>query len=505
MAIGDSLYNGVQSLRINWWLSEWAPPSLVAIRLGLIEEKNSDRTGDRNFYGPQYYTQDAAPGATQSYGFNLENIPGLTGLLSAPRRQAEALKYLALQYQPPNGRQMVDNIAFSGANSSDMFAWKAGDYRRAAIDAIARAARGADFGALADAFLYANAYFVLNPTKNTCLDDLSALDQVELRQPKRLMINIGSNNGLYRLAFEAASLDDAACDTKFEDKITVTKRCNAATIREFITTRYLADLRQLFLRLSKIPRLETVYFNNLALPSQPANLVYDGKNYKSSLFGTRNVSPSELNNNDEFVHQVNNSVSSLIEQFNQRSGPNFVYVDQSGTLENFDYKKCVDEKSADRCNEFRLTISAKNVLGLTSGRDVKLDNRPFEPGGQSGYVTGASLSTKTSQGGLFSFDNMHLSTVGYELMAQTVLANMKDDPLYIPAFRDGRDTCPNRGEKGFGNAAEGACAALLTTPGWSYADATRREFNFLRLGGEDESKRKEFLRALLNFVSRFAN
>ena len=54
MAIGDSLYNGMQSLRINWFLSEWSAPNLVAIRLGLIQERNGDRTGQRSFYSPQY-------------------------------------------------------------------------------------------------------------------------------------------------------------------------------------------------------------------------------------------------------------------------------------------------------------------------------------------------------------------------------------------------------------------------------------------------------------------
>ncbi len=53
MAIGDSLYNGVQSMRINWWLSEWSAPTLVALRLGLIDEFRADRTGGRRFYDPQ--------------------------------------------------------------------------------------------------------------------------------------------------------------------------------------------------------------------------------------------------------------------------------------------------------------------------------------------------------------------------------------------------------------------------------------------------------------------
>ena len=37
MALGDSLYNGVQSLRVNWFLSEWSAPTTVAIALGTVD------------------------------------------------------------------------------------------------------------------------------------------------------------------------------------------------------------------------------------------------------------------------------------------------------------------------------------------------------------------------------------------------------------------------------------------------------------------------------------
>ena len=85
MALGDSLYNGVQSLRINWWLSEWSVPSYVAIAMGLIDEKNGDRTGKRRFYGPQYPSHDASPSSTISYGLNLEGLrwSDLTGAARA--------------------------------------------------------------------------------------------------------------------------------------------------------------------------------------------------------------------------------------------------------------------------------------------------------------------------------------------------------------------------------------------------------------------------------------
>lgn len=90
MALGDSLYNGVQSLRINWWLSEWSVPSYAAIAMGLIDEKNGDRTGKRRFYGPQYPSHDASPSSTIIYGLNLEGLRW-SDLTGAAREQGAPL------------------------------------------------------------------------------------------------------------------------------------------------------------------------------------------------------------------------------------------------------------------------------------------------------------------------------------------------------------------------------------------------------------------------------
>lgn len=190
IAIGDSLYNGVQSLRINWWLSEWSAPVTVAIRLGLIKEKNADRNGDREFYVPQY-PHHGDPNYIENFGFDLEHVPfddfpilGLVkeadDLIKDFRNQGGRLRYLYHDYLPPNGRAVVDNLAFSGADSMDLVHWKIGDFKKAA-DAYTDRLIHIDLWDLtksastdlSSAFLFSNAYFVLNPTKNRCLDDLT--------------------------------------------------------------------------------------------------------------------------------------------------------------------------------------------------------------------------------------------------------------------------------------------------------------------------------------------
>ena len=212
MAIGDSLFNGVQSLRINWFLAEWSAPALVAIRLGLIQEQAADRTGQRMFYEPQYRTGELSPRLVTNYGFNLEALPGLLGTPGALLRDTDALQDLALTYQPPNRRPLVDNIAYLSATSYDLLYWTPADYRavaRRSIEAIRSGIQGV--GSFPNLVEAANAAFVLNPTRNPCLEHLTPIQQVELRKPRRLLVGIGHNDGMYSLAFTNRPITEPAC------------------------------------------------------------------------------------------------------------------------------------------------------------------------------------------------------------------------------------------------------------------------------------------------------
>ncbi len=182
MALGDSLYNGVQSLRINWFLSEWSAPTLVAIRLGLIDEYNADRKGKRTFYGPEYEAHGLGPDQTINYGFNLEQagvknfISSALRIFSIPAEQKNHLQRLLLHI-PKNGRSMVDNIAFSGANTIDLLNWTPEDYTSLAKENLGKIYTGpisrflflsSSYHALGSAFTYSNAAFVLNPMHDKC-------------------------------------------------------------------------------------------------------------------------------------------------------------------------------------------------------------------------------------------------------------------------------------------------------------------------------------------------
>jgi hypothetical protein len=59
---------------------------------------------------------------------------------------------------------------------------------------------GTDIAGLFFAF---NTRFLLNPTGDPGLADLSSIDIVARRQPERLLVSIGANNGLWEMGFAA--------------------------------------------------------------------------------------------------------------------------------------------------------------------------------------------------------------------------------------------------------------------------------------------------------------
>ena len=525
MAIGDSLFNGVQSLRINWFLSEWSAPALVAIRLGLIQERDADRTGQRLFYSPQYPTFGEDVVATRNYGFNLEALPDtIIGTSRAVREQAQLLSALATTDRPPNGRPFVDNLSYLGADSYDLLYWTPADYRQRALSTTRRLRLGL-LGAtsLSDALYFANAAYVLNPTRNPCLEHMTPIDQVALRHPRRVIIDIGANDGMYGMAFGHNTPQTPACsqgDAKDRGERGFA-RCSSDMIDAALSVDYVRNVTEMLRRLSEIEGLGDVYLNSLPEPSRTANLVpfergghwYWYNDLMSSpgsgaddLNGKIRFTDQEVQTSDGLIRQVNRQIADVIAAANRRGPTRFHMVDVDARLADLDAKRCDLETPAgvprEACRRSHgLFLSQERFKG---GYDVTLDNRPIRFEGNTGPRTGSGFRTKIVEGGLFSFDNMHLSSVGYEVMADRIIGAMlaSRDAGVLPGRIDGRDTCPGTPVAGLPPPPYGACAALLVTPGWSYEDATRRQWSFLRVAGLDETNDRKKLSGRINFLLR---
>lgn len=300
------------------------------------------------------------------------------------------------------------------------------------------------------------------------------------------------------MSFMAKSVDTKVCLNSGLDRQEGRTRCRAGTIREFLGARYKADIKYLFDELSKVDGLQYVFFNGIGLPSQPANLEYRSGEYRSALFGNSSLTSVQVEAGDQLARAANRYASSLGKEYNSLGqGPKFVFIDVASTLARYDYKGCLRRLSVGICKATRTFEVKRGEFGLPAGPALMFDNRPQLPFGQFGYVTGTSFSNKLSQGGLFSFDNMHLSSVGYELMANAVINEVKKLENGGEEFVYHGPSCKRTGNE------VGACRNLLVKPGWSFADATRREFNFLRVGGEANSNRRAFVRFVANLVGAF--
>ena len=455
MAIGDSLYNGVSSLRINWWLSEWSVPSQVAIGLGLIPQDDEwqrviNDQKPRLFWGPQYpgVNKSDYDGDAPNYGFNVERI-GLGSILfdNALGTAGSSLVELA-RYRPGSGRLFNDNLAFSGADTIDLLYRSADSMHErlvsprpglgqsndlAELNRIARSGplTGAkNVSSIARGFYLINAEFVLNPSRNACIEKLSAVDQVLLRKPKRLLVNIGSNDGIYRMGLEGVRLFAPVTDD-------YAGRCTC--IADYLGDTYIKDMAVLIRKLEAEDTIESVYINSLIPPSRIANLEPDPQTgnqrvpgtiyYKSyvtdfSIGGSRRVPGEEVQRADQFVGEVVRRLKSLIDDANARvelkravrpassTTPTrkFVLIDVDELTARYDYKHT---PVSDR----RLLIAR----GTPGKADVYFDMRALQ------FDEAPRVYGNVAAGGFVSFDNMHLTSSGYAVLSGAVLEAIKNN------------------------------------------------------------------------------
>lgn len=504
MAIGDSLYNGVQSGRINWHLAEWSVPILVAMRMDLISEQRADRRGARSFHIAQYPAVAAAGLHSGDFGFNLDAAPRAADLLGVDREIASNLRYLTTEYRPPNGRAMVDNIAYSGANSIDLVRLTPRRFRQASADLLAR-------GKGRDAFTYANAAFVLNPTRQPCLEDKTALQQVLLRKPRVLLVSVGANNGVWRAGFYGETLDPprfrgSSCDGDRK----IPERC-INSMRDFLGVALLRDLQQMIDEIKAAPEIEAVYINGLIRPSRVANLLPNtdealagnpqyARTYRLDLFRARSTIRGEkVAETDRFVDDLNGRIRTMLASANAGlPSARFHFVNIDAAIAPYDRKACAGATPGSRrdgCQSSApgLTLGSRHGLRCT----VTLDNFPVRLQGDGVGRWREGFCAGITQGGLFSMDNMHPSSAGYGILAAAVREEMhRHGDIPTEVIVRGRD-CPERPQAQ-------QCTALIVQPGYLTTDNNLRETEFLAWSGTTEQRRLLTVRRLANFMQMFS-
>lgn len=368
MAIGDSIYNGTRSLTTNAELAALAVPAQVAQAFGW------------DFRTPSY---------PRDVLFDLED------LFRSDRFDLDGLKRSVLEnaqaWLDPgrwSADDCFDNISIAQTTIADQAALTYNNNVSTIADLIddVRQAQGFDFvGVLPALYEAINASFLLNPSNDpaSVFADRTPLEILAQRKPKRLLVNIGINDGIWTI-------------------------CLMATKDQFKPDAIATDMHDLGVRLSDMRQagqIDRVYLNLLPKPSCVANLMPRvdpgalprGADYFPEYLGRLGqiggLSGAEMKTLDEGVRDLNRRIADdLTETF---GGEGLAFIDAYGMMELHDNKHYRETR------EHEIWI-----------KDWRINNVP--------------LQRWPHKGGLYGLDNLHPTAVGYAILAQAVCRRIEE-------------------------------------------------------------------------------
>jgi len=364
MAIGDSLYNGVRSLTIDATLAANSVPAQVA------------RAFQWDFVVPDYPRVMLAD-------FEKVFSDPVTGTLDLIRNavtNAHAWLADATWSQQP----LFHNLSIAQQVVKDL---TTANYTDSLATAKTLAARGAtlSIGDLPALYQALNTCFVLNPQR-TADDKRTAIDILAAAQPKRLLVNIGINDGLWTLLL----LGDA---TDYQARIDPT----AAML----------DLAGVLT--DKCPTIEHFYINLFPKPSAIANPMprtddetpTDGyyQHYLGRLIQAGDIPGATMREIDGWV---GTNLNLRIREAFRPLGERAHFIDLYSVTEDYDRKN---------------GIATQQVLVRHGGTLILLDNFPLEV---------LPIVGGRRDGGLFGLDNLHPTIPGYGMIAQAVCDTIAD-------------------------------------------------------------------------------
>ncbi|MFO1157422.1 MAG: hypothetical protein U1E60_01145 [Reyranellaceae bacterium] len=364
MAIGDSCYNGVRSLTIDAALARQSVPAQVAKAFGW------------RFLVPDY---------PRRILFDLEAIarhPGSLGslrqtILHNAREWANAGAWSALL--------AFDNISVAQMTISDLMMFTFNNHAgkiQGLIDRIAGSS-ALRTDAIVDLYFTINGSFLLNPSHDASnpFASMTPLDIVEYRQPRRLLVNIGINDGIWEVCLSAKNAIDS-------DAIMAAMQ----------------DLGDRLVALRKQGAVDHIYFNLLPKPSVVANLMPRANpahcppasgyypEYLGRLGQVGGLTGTDMAGIDSQVQALNENIQiDFAGRFGSVGGLHFVDI--------YDVMAKQDDKHCRDITPIRVDHGTMQW---------HLTNKPLQSLG--GFVGG----------GLFGLDNLHPSTVGYATLAMAV-------------------------------------------------------------------------------------
>ena len=375
MAIGDSLYNGVRSLTINRELAALSVPAMVANAMAVpfvIPDYPRPIVGDFEEFIRQ--------------GINLDRLRALAAdngdawLASGPAWSSKLF---------------FDNIAIAGAEVGDLIEDTSANYKAQVPALIASLRHGGPLGDLAKLHYALNASYLLNPSGEPDLDDCTPLEIVAFRRPKRLLVSIGANEGLFM-----------ACFMGIYDERTIAQIDKLPDLLETLAT----TMAALFAK-NTIP---AIYFNKLIKPSTVANVMPRvdqlppgcGKYYADYVGrlsgGVNQISAKRMAAFDKQIDAINTDIEKRVRRILGKTR-------KIGFADAYSMAALHDHKHG--CE-----TPADQVRVDHHGRDFRLSNLPLSV---------VPLFGGFKAGGLFGLDNMHPTCAGYALLANEMLRAIK--------------------------------------------------------------------------------
>jgi hypothetical protein len=374
MGIGDSLYQGVRSLSFTSDLARHSPPVQVAAALGL----------------PMTVPNPRIPIA-----FDLEQLFRHGGVIHLLGDVKDAcLKNLEfwMSGEAWSQHEAFDNISVGGATIVSLYQETFEQFWPTipTLVTLIKNSPTPDAATIGRLWYALNTCFTLNPLHRDAQNAKTQIRQVADRKPKILLVNIGSNEGLFHAAFTGA-FDPATL----------------ASVRDIPN-----KMDDLIAELAALPAdVEQIVFNSLVRPRTASNLMparnqpgapkdlgypEDGyfPSYWPSIGPNAVINGAIIKDFDELIATVNAEVQAKL---SAKLGPRLRYVDLYAASTQYDGKHYADR-----------------YLQVTPDGDFhRLRNTAIN-------TTFGSLVS----GGLTGLDNMHPTVPGYGLLAKAVLAAM---------------------------------------------------------------------------------
>ena len=367
MAIGDSMYQGVRSLSFTPKQAPFSPPAQVARALQM---------------------HMLVPDLAHPLLFDMEVELRQGGVLDLITHIRDVcLQNLAFwdMNHPWSVHDAFDNVAVGGAtidalhnDTYDMHVQELPRYinqlkdRNISIEALA--------AAIGDLWYALNSCYTLNPRHLPAQGGQTQVQQAIERQPRYLLVNIGSNEGLFMAGFTG----DLTIDT----------------------ASYLSKIQALAEWLNKMPaRTERIMFNSLVrprfipnlMPSPEHEMEFPGFEYYAAygprIYSTQqDITGEQMAAFDAKIHRLNQDAADLLKQM---IGDRLVFVDLYAAGDAADGKH----------------YQGRGLHATAGRQDKTLNNKPITPLLFGGYY-----------GGMAGLDNMHPTVPGYAFIGDQVLA-----------------------------------------------------------------------------------